>query len=88
MAPVLAGVPGDVTINVNNGDTFTPVNVTATDNCDTDVEVFYAAPTILPDPCSNTITYPETWSATDDCNNLDGMVMVSILPCCPDYVPW
>ncbi|GEM_PF-6349350 len=69
VAPVLAGVPGDVTINVNNGDIFGPVNVTATDNCDTDVQVFFATPSILPDPCSNTISYSESWSATDDCNN-------------------
>ena len=67
--PVLAGVPDDVTINVNNGETFAPFDVTATDNCDSEVVVAYAAPSILPDPCSNTITYSESWSATDNCNN-------------------
>jgi len=67
--PVLAGVPGDVTINVNNGDITPEVNVTATDNCDPNPVVNFAAPSILPDPCSNRVTFPETWSATDICGN-------------------
>lgn len=69
VAPILVGVPEDITINANNGETLAQVIVTATDNCDTDVMVFYATPTILPDPCSNQVIYTESWSAADACNN-------------------
>lgn len=67
--PVLNGVPADITINANVGETLPADNVTATDNCDTDVEVFLATPTIVPDPCSNMITYSRSWTATDNCGN-------------------
>ena len=69
VAPILVGVPGDITVNSNNGEIIPPTNVTATDNCDPNPQVFYAAPSILPDPCSNQVVYTETWSAVDACNN-------------------
>ena len=69
VAPVLAGVPGDITINVNNGDPTPPVNVTATDNCDLNPTVNFVEPFIVIDPCSNQTTYSQTWSAIDACGN-------------------
>ena len=69
VAPVLAGVPGDITINVNNGEALPAFDVTATDNCDPNPTVNFATASVVPDPCSNQISYPQTWSATDACGN-------------------
>ncbi len=69
VAPVLAGVPGDITINANNGEALPAFNVTAIDNCDPNPTVNFATASVVPDPCSKQISYPQTWSATDACGN-------------------
>lgn len=69
VAPVLGGVPGNITINVNNGEVLPAFDVTATDNCDPNPTINFATASVIPDPCSNQISYPQTWSATDVCGN-------------------
>jgi len=64
-APILANVPADINADCN---TIPPVpaDVTATDNCDTDVLVELNE-VIVDNPCGQTIT--RTWTATDNCGN-------------------
>ena len=64
--PVLVGVPTDVTVNLNNGETVPSVPaVSATDNCDTNVTVEFEE--IQTTGCTYVIT--RTWVATDNCGN-------------------
>ena len=64
--PVLAGVPADVTVECDNiPDSATP---TATDNCDTDVDIVYTE--VRTDGnCPDNYTLTRTWVATDNCGN-------------------
>ena len=64
--PVLAGVPADVTVECDNiPDAATP---TATDNCDTDVDIVYTE--VRTDGnCPDNYTLTRTWVATDNCGN-------------------
>ncbi|WP_306644043.1 HYR-like domain-containing protein [Sanyastnella coralliicola] len=63
-APVLEGIPADMTINCDEDPA--DANVTATDNCDTDVAVMMDE-TINDLDCGSEII--RTWTATDDCGN-------------------
>jgi hypothetical protein len=63
-APVLVGVPADITEEC--GDAGTPAEVTATDNCDTDIAVMYSQE-VIGTVCPLTIV--RTWTATDNCGN-------------------
>ena len=65
--PELVGVPDDITIECDE-DPGNPADVTATDNCDNDVEVGFNEETI-PGDCPNNYTIVRTWTATDDCGN-------------------
>jgi hypothetical protein len=88
--PVLAGCPNDVTVECFS-QVPAPANVTATDNCDTDVDVDFSAVTSSTF-CPTTIT--RTWVATDDCGNTDEcsqIIVVSdttdpVLSGCPNDV--
>ena len=62
--PVLVGVPADATFECD--DVPAPPDVTATDNCDDDVEVTFGESQTGTD-CNKTIV--RTWTATDDCGN-------------------
>ncbi len=73
IAPVIT-CAGNVTIECDEStDPSNTGNATATDNCDTDVEVTYSD---ISDggTCSGNIT--RTWTATDDCGNTDECVQV------------
>ncbi len=67
-APILSGVPSDVTIECDE----TPASATptATDNCDTDVMISYDEMT-TPGACINEYTITRTWTASDNCGNQD-----------------
>jgi large repetitive protein len=66
-APVLAGVPADVTVECN---AVPPpaTTVTATDNCDTEVTITFSE-LITPGTCTDSYTITRTWTATDNCGN-------------------
>ena len=63
--PVLVGVPSDTTVGC---DYIIPpgLSVTATDNCEDDLEVTYSE-TITGTACAEVLT--RTWTATDNCGN-------------------
>jgi SdrD B-like domain/Concanavalin A-like lectin/glucanases superfamily len=63
-APVLAGVPVETTTSCNNIPA--PAVVSATDNCDTTLNVIFNE-SIVANTCGSTIT--RTWSVADDCGN-------------------
>lgn len=65
-APILMGVPADVTVECDAVPT--PASVTATDNCDADPEVTYSE-TRTNGSCANSYTLTRSWMATDDCGN-------------------
>ncbi|MEM6965590.1 MAG: SdrD B-like domain-containing protein, partial [Bacteroidota bacterium] len=62
--PILAGVPTDVTVECDEVPALP--TVTATDNCDTDVEVIFSEAN-TPATCGYLLT--RTWTATDACGN-------------------
>src|SRR5688572_8443323 len=64
--PVLAGVPGNQTVDCNAIPA--PATVTATDNCDTDVPVSYTETSnTVVDGCGVIV---REWTATDACGNV------------------
>jgi ribosomal protein S26 len=67
VAPVLAGLPADENIECSD-DVPAVANVTATDNCDLDVNVEFVE-TMEAGDCENEYTIFRTWSATDTCEN-------------------
>ena len=70
---MLAGIPADETVECDAlPDPATP---TATDNCDTDVEITFEE--VRTDgACPDEYTLTRTWTATDDCNRQDIQVQV------------
>ncbi len=65
--PVLSALPADITLECDQPLPTPPV-VTATDNCDQDVQVSLS-PEIIPGNCEDSYTMIRTWTATDDCGN-------------------
>lgn len=65
-SPVLVGIPNDATLECHED--ISPANVTATDDCDSNVEVQMTEETI-PGSCENEFTLIRIWTATDDCGN-------------------
>ncbi len=63
-APVLTGVPADLTVSCT--DVPTPPDVQATDGCDDQVEVVMEE-VVVSDACTEKII--RTWTATDDCGH-------------------
>ena len=67
--PVLSGVPADIIVDCAD---IPPAPNTsalvATDNCDADVEIFYAE-LAMPGACTNSYTITRTWTAIDNCGN-------------------
>ncbi|MFN4254388.1 MAG: addiction module antidote protein, partial [Saprospiraceae bacterium] len=66
--PVLAGVPADETGDCTGGVILPPGTVTATDNCDTNVDIAFTE-TETPGGCAGSKTIVRTWIATDNCGN-------------------
>ena len=64
-ASLVLDVPANETVSCD--DIPAPVQVSAEDNCDEDVEVTFAE--VSGEGCPYTIT--RTWTATDDCGNTD-----------------
>ncbi|MEO1516707.1 MAG: T9SS type A sorting domain-containing protein [Bacteroidota bacterium] len=62
--PVLQGIPADLTVECL--DNSSPV-VTATDNCDADVDISFSE--VSNGPCDGNNTRVLTWTATDNCGN-------------------
>ncbi len=73
-APMLEGVPSNIAINC--GDPISEANVTATDNCDPNVNVTLVATTEFNDCGYNFI---RTWTAVDQCGNTAQAVQVITL---------
>ena len=69
-APALSGVPADVTVQCDAVPAAAVIGteVTATDNCDSDVDITYSE--VRTDgACPDTYTLTRTWTATDNCGN-------------------
>ncbi|MEZ5030627.1 MAG: hypothetical protein R2787_04440 [Saprospiraceae bacterium] len=66
-APVLGTIPANLTLECSDPIPAPPV-VSATDNCDNDVQVTLS-PQIIPGNCEDSYTMIRTWTATDDCGN-------------------
>ncbi|MFC2173781.1 hypothetical protein ACFLU6_14310, partial [Acidobacteriota bacterium] len=65
-APILSGVPSNVTVECDSVPT--PARPTATDNCDANVNIVLNE--VRTDgPCVDTYTLTRTWTATDNCSN-------------------
>ncbi|MBK7342575.1 MAG: hypothetical protein IPJ06_05370 [Saprospiraceae bacterium] len=60
--------PADVTANCDGGDVPPVATVTATDNCDLDVQVTFLE-TKVDGTCPDSYTLVRRWTATDNCGN-------------------
>ena len=75
-APTFAGVPADETVQCDAIPTAPIIGaqLTATDNCDTDVDITFSETTTQSGDVSvcenNTYTITRVWTATDDCGNV------------------
>ena len=67
-APEITGAPQDITIDCDQIPA-PPANVTATDNCDNNVDITYEQ-MMNPEDCEESYTIYRTWTATDDCGNV------------------
>ncbi len=88
-APVLVNVPANVTINCDAAIPV-PANVSATDNCSTNVAVHFSESTQSGN-CPQSYTIIRTWTATDDCGNsaqaTQKISVVDVVPPVFTYVP-
>ncbi len=66
-APILLGVPSDLSVSCDQVPAVP--TVTATDNCDAQVEVAFAE-TIEPGACPHNYVLVRTWTAVDACGNV------------------
>jgi len=67
--PVINNVPsGPIAVNCDDAVLAPPADLTATDNCDSDVEVVFSEERTDGD-CIGNFTLLRTWTATDDCGN-------------------
>ncbi len=69
-APVLAGIPANITVQCSSvpAAALIGTDVTATDNCDSSVDIVFAE-TRTDGTCPDTYTLTRTWTATDNCGN-------------------
>jgi hypothetical protein len=70
--PVMSGLP-QTPITVECSAVPNPPTVTATDNCDTNVDIVYGE-VRTNGPCLDTYTLTRTWTATDNCGNTQQFV--------------
>jgi large repetitive protein len=78
VAPVLAGVPANITVACQS-EVPTAVTVTATDNCAGGVPRVTMVDVISNETCVNRKTITRTWTATDACGNTaTGVQVISI----------
>ena len=75
--PVLANIPADITVECD-AVPIEPTNITATDNCDSDVTIQFDE--VRTDGnCEDSYTLTRTWTAFDDCgNSVSGQQVVTI----------
>jgi len=66
--PVFANVPADETVECDDIPA-EPTTVTATDNCDDNVEIDFEE-TRANGQCEDSFTLVRTWTATDNCGNI------------------
>ena len=68
--PVLAGIPSDRALACGADEDITLASVTATDNCDTEVEITFVETTEAgTGGCASSEIIVRTWTATDNCGN-------------------
>src|SRR5690606_22404513 len=65
--PVLLNIPQDLTVECNNIPDV-PASVTATDNCDDQVDIHFSE-AATPLGCENSYRLVRTWTAEDNCGN-------------------
>ena len=81
-APVLSAMPVDLTVNCDNIPT--PDVLTATDDCDNNVNVSFSSIS-SPGICLNQYSIERTWTATDACGNSTSHTQnINVLDCGPD----
>ena len=70
--PVLLGVPADISVNCNNipQPPILGVGITATDNCDNNVDLNYSQSSTISACTNKKYVITRTWTATDGCGNL------------------
>ena len=74
--PMLMNIPPDMTVECMEGQI--PMNITASDNCDTDVEITFSI--IQPNgPCDGNNQIIRSWTATDNCGNTDMAIQIVTL---------
>ena len=76
--PVLANVPADVTINCDE-DLPTSDGATATDNCDSDVEIRITDVETADGDCEGLGSIVRTFTATDNCGNITEATQVIVI---------
>jgi len=76
-APMMTGVPADVTVECDNipAPLTIGVDILATDNCDTDVEIILEE-NQLPGDCTDSYFISRKYTATDNCGNEKVMVQL------------
>jgi len=76
-SPVLANIPADVTVECDAIPSIPP-NITATDNCDADVEIELSEERTSSD-CEDSYILTRTYIATDNCGNTTQAVQVIVV---------